>query len=383
MIKFLIFAALAAAIPWEHDHWRHTQLWGCVVFIAMLLFPVSKRYGALPYVALMSAVIQSLDLVYFGDRWFGVYQDRGGVWAGAGVVILVSFAAMSTRLRLIANPNLYRFFYLGLVNSIILLLSKRFRGDYFGMLNASSFDALFIACCYPILAWYPTFTKLHEKKLWRWVEAFACAIIPVVVIFLTKSSSAYIALWLGFVAYAASAKWNMTARTVFIAGLLFAIVWTEGDFLNNSRFLVWNQTYGLFDASPDHWLSGFGLGSFETLMPVYQHRIGQKELFSWAHSDFMQIVFENGIFGVMGVAAMIYRCVMLSWKTPWLFSTVVSCLIAMLSYSPLRYIPFQILILVVVLLCEREGIKHGTNPNRWGLNLTKREEDQADAKPAA
>lgn len=64
-----------------------------------------------------------------------------------------------------------------------------------------------------------------------------------------------------------------------------------------SRYNIWQMTV---QAIKDHWIFGTGLGTYESVIPLYENPDTVTATFvAKAHNDYLQLVMESGIFGLI------------------------------------------------------------------------------------
>lgn len=105
--------------------------------------------------------------------------------------------------------------------------------------------------------------------------------------------------------------------------------------LLNGRQKMFAQTWAAFKYL-GNWVFGNYPGSFITMMPDVEKAYGEKDLYIWAHNEYVQIIFENGFLGLILVLTLYTWMLKRSWKTPWLFSTILGFSLASLTQMPLR-----------------------------------------------
>jgi len=80
-------------------------------------------------------------------------------------------------------------------------------------------------------------------------------------------------------------------------------LWQDSGF---SRISIWKET--ILGVS-DHWLLGTGLGTYESVIPVYEDGSSVTSVFTAkAHNDFLQVWLEGGLIGLL----------ILNWSIAWL-----------------------------------------------------------------
>jgi len=109
------------------------------------------------------------------------------------------------------------------------------------------------------------------------------------------------------------------------------------------------------------WVLGTGTGSFYGLS-LHFLQSGGRQLFPFLHSDWQQVIFEQGILG--GVCAVSLFCALL-WYTrraPLLFSFWIGWGTACLSNMPMRYVPTGVLALLALKLSLAEKARVSQKP---------------------
>lgn len=103
-----------------------------------------------------------------------------------------------------------------------------------------------------------------------------------------------------FACFAAYALMNLPARTSFIfvsvaSGIMYFI---DPEFVStNGRYENWLRTIDVISKFDLQLLiTGLGFGSYSVLNPVVQG--GTNELFIWAHNDYLQLMYEGGLWAV-------------------------------------------------------------------------------------
>ena len=67
---------------------------------------------------------------------------------------------------------------------------------------------------------------------------------------------------------------------------------SDGD---DSRYNIWQIT---MTAIGDHWLTGSGLGTYESVIPLYENPETVTATFvAKAHNDYLQVIMEGGLLG--------------------------------------------------------------------------------------
>lgn len=364
MSFLLILAGLIAIIPWTHDHWRHTQFLGLWILTSGMSIPFGKRFGIIPYLALVSTLFVGFQTMYFGyDEYFLNEHHPLAGYSGQAITILLLWVWLSTHKNIISNERIFSVAYLGLINAIWICLRVLFFGQNWGMLNNSAADGTLIACCYPILGWRP---QQYPRGALSWWDAFLCTIIPPIAIVLTNQSTPLFCLAIGMAGIAFSSGRKKLVM-VLLGISAIALPFLQGNQLlnNRGRFECWRDIWIFMSDFKSRWAFGMGSGTLEWLLPSYQkspHKISPlfttgivSKGFLFAHNEFIQVWFEQGIMGLVAMLWLMWKTIKHSYKKPWLFGSVLSITLACGTQMPFRYLPFQILCFSVLILARREG----------------------------
>lgn len=113
-------------------------------------------------------------------------------------------------------------------------------------------------------------------------------------------------------------------RQALVMSPLFAI----GYFMNPAQFLtttgrwqIWKDTLTWWYNSDRHWF-GIGTGALDT---IFRHKLAVDPNYKtviWAHNDYLQILFDNGIVGLSAVLIGLLATMRRAFPGPILFSAV-------------------------------------------------------------
>lgn len=356
---YLFFSGLSGVIPWSFDHWRHTQWVGLTLLIAFMLNRFFRRYGIIVFLALMIAIGKAVYVLHFGDDLFSVLRFQFGTWSGAALISTVVFAWVATDPYLISKNKLELVAYLGSIDAIYMCVRGLTTGTYYGIVNNYSFDSAFVACCFFMM----NFSRERRPKIKNFsisdfLDLLQSFFIPLVAIAGTRGKTGPVVLAFGLFGYHMVKHTVNTVSISMMAFILSTPLWIGRDLFDlNGRQTVWRHVYELFKIFPNYIWTGFGLGSFETIMPAYEVKVGHKMVFLWAHNEFVQVFFEMGLLGLIALIFVMARCFISAKRSAPLTATLCAITAAMLTQMPFRYMPFQVFILSVLLLCERERDK--------------------------
>lgn len=81
----------------------------------------------------------------------------------------------------------------------------------------------------------------------------------------------------------------------------------------DTRLSVWTMT---LNAAMDHWVFGTGLGTYESVIPLYEDPISVTSKFvAKAHNDYLQFFMETGLIGVLLISSALIWFVRISYST--------------------------------------------------------------------
>lgn len=220
------------------------------------------------------------------------------------------------------------FLWLGVFNCLLMFQFG------FGVMQASSFDAGFLAMLLPIV-------PLPAQILFVVTIAFTERIrTAVLIIAVQLVAVAIIKKKIGIKSF-------LTGIIILVAGLYFLP--TQRLFYS-TRFKEWPNFFNwhLENASQ---LIGTGTGSFQWIGPGIQKLQGK--LYLQLHSDWFQLFFEGG---ALGLILVLIAAGHLFWKTrnnPAMFATLAGLASFMVTYHPLRFFPTALFIACAVVSIER------------------------------
>lgn len=208
------------------------------------------------------------------------------------------------------------------------------------MLNNSTADATFIACMLPM-----TFDK--------WVEEEMYAIgIMLFAIFLCRSNTAMAAVFVGYASWLFTKKSFKTWLIIiapFTVAMVIASYFTLGShFLGNSgRFDVWKLIWDSF-VQYGNYLFGFGTGNYTVWGDAFQrvphiNDPGRYAIWYWLHNLPLQVLFENGLVGLVMVFTVYYYMLKKTYKKSIVFPMACVYGLTSLTEMPERIFMTQVL----------------------------------------
>lgn len=178
--------------------------------------------------------------------------------------------------------------------------------------------------------------------------------IGIFAVLISQSGISYLALLLGFAAYAFSIRPKLFP---WIVGLFLIasplVVFLKPSVLDHiSRFNAWPMFFEYWQDTANNFL-GWGAGSFSFYGPktqlVYDFMIERNgdsvtgRWWTWAHNDWLQILFELGIIGFALSVLAYLKLLKMSWRRPALFGAAISFGAIMFGNYPWHAAPTSIL----------------------------------------
>jgi O-antigen ligase len=161
------------------------------------------------------------------------------------------------------------------------------------------------------------------------------------------------------------------------------------DILSNwrteERITVWTDTLNMLgDNSAMDWLLGHGIGSFRYYFPDFNtFKIGNKvEDWSFPHNVFFQIIFENGLIGLVMILGGIILLMITTWhgyhrlkhpSTRYLLVTLfilfwinfIHCALTLSFYHKYFIYPLSMIIGILLILLEKTGQNKPLQSLNW------------------
>lgn len=367
-------------LPSNPDLLRQQQWYGALFFSCLVGLQYGLKTKSVAVAAAFSyfLIIAALN---WSARWDVPYWSMAEAGASSLVLLLLVVGLTdltANRRRAVKNA-------LGLLCLISsgVLIGRRALGQeviYFFMNNAAA-DACLIAVLYPFLTMRPDFPFSRAK----WA-ARAFYTLPLVAIAVSGSSTAWVALCctmlvfflaIGRVAGLYRLR-NMLIGSAIVATLMLAGVYLfspDEPFNNNGRVKIWRDSWAFINRSmgPEalerfrervtpqnlYYLdrkvslfTGVGSGSFRPLSEPVQDSNFQthRSIFPFAHNDWFQVIFEQGLIGFFLLLAVGLHAVYKALARPWLLASLLTYGAIMVVQFPFRY--FGSALIGVFLLVE-------------------------------
>lgn len=187
------------------------------------------------------------------------------------------------------------------------------------------------------------FTEMENWKWMRWTPLLA---LPAVLV--SHSAISFIALLAGLVATMTAFVSELFLLFAALAalGLYFLdSVKPDAVFSLDTRWTAWSMFVKFWESHFSIWF-GSGLGTFKLWGPAtqFENHWHEQSLWLWAHNDWLQVLLELGVIGLV-LASLTYVYVLVkSYDRPFLFGGLVALGVVMAGNYPLHQATFALLV---------------------------------------
>lgn len=309
------------------------------IIMGYLSYQVYKKTDWLLAISFFYFSISSVPRLFFVSKFHPNFNDQG-ILAFQAIIsqgilyfILVSLCALIIYKKSYVK---YVFLSFGFLNSIAIITKYIINQDPWFLFNNPAMDASFIACTLPL--------ALHYKK---WM-----APTMIIAALLTKTSSSILGVSLALTLYYIQYLGLFLTSTLTTLILLFGYFTQGMSTLTNSsgRYHVWELALNFIKETDVYTLLlGSSTGTWQVYGPTLQvlEAIKNKTYyvsgFFWMHNDWLQILFENGIIGLILTLLCVGRGMIKIKSSPLLLSMSVTYMAIMILQMPLRHIIFTLL----------------------------------------
>jgi O-antigen ligase len=270
---------------------------------------IGKAYGWLPGLTLAYTILSALRIFQVSESpWVGqtdLWKTSFSLSAASTLVALALILLGTHAFR--RGTWLTIFQSLAIVNAFWILIEWPFHEPQ-GMLFNASMSGCLNAAIFPLF-W--------SKKKAPLVSAL---LIPLSIVACHQSQPLAL-LFIPIGLYCIRRKeWDSLLIAAAVSLALGYFLCGDALFHSSGRLQVWADIYR-FWIGADSKLLGLGLGSFYYLGPlltVQKYHLG----FLWAHNDWLQILFEQGIVGLVLAVATFQRALVLIYRREALFSSL-------------------------------------------------------------
>lgn len=239
---------------------------------------------------------------------------------------------------------------IGLLDSVYVVIQLISGGNITsdsGFFHEPSMDGIFIAVTYPLLIFKNRFNINNFKKLNILLYLFTF-IIPIIAIIVTKSSipvGVLAVVFSSFIIFKVNIK---TINKILISSFVFILIIALGYlytgpniFSDSMRFMAYKLfLHYFFELFNLHIAIGTGTGTFAYWGPMIQqiNSFLKGQYFVWAHNDWLQLMIENGIIGIVIYLNMAYWVLNMAIKSKkiYLITSFLAYMAAMCFNYPLH-----------------------------------------------
>lgn len=306
-----------------HDPWRSHQFIVMSILVISLAVQAYFRLGLIAASALGYCLFSALLVFQNPISHYGQVQTSVDGTSAIAFAILEMLAILALTLTYDASAFILSLFEaVAVLDSILMLILG------YGLLNNSSMDAAFVALLIPRIY----FVGQNRSS---WIGAAITSLLCTATVLKAGGSTGVAILTVEALAWMAITKNpRILALPVLIAcGAAFTL---RHRLLESSgRFDLWTQCMAWWQLNTSAWF-GTGIGTFEVLGPLIQNR--QVSVFLFMHNEYLQLLFEGGVIGLVLGLALYSQCVVRSLKNAeWLTITWAGLGVAMLAQYPFRF----------------------------------------------
>lgn len=310
--------ALMPSLLWMHsDYWysMFNGRWGVLLFGAAVVVAHHLRKGthwsvaALWLVAMISGINASLYSFYVPDAAYSVTT----------LALMTVFCWMEYQEKLFLR-------FITAACAVAVAWTFIDPGAYSGN---PSMNGTLIAFALPIALWH-----LRTRPM-LWVLLFIFALIA---IFWVQASVPVGVFAVTALSYAYAKKEFRVFGSIMVVALLCGIGYAidPANFLSSTgRFESYVRVLGWIYHS-DSWAFGHGLGSYPLIANAVARAENVHVLKTWAHSDWIQILFELGFVGLFAALACAWFTLRKAFRRPWLFAACAGYAAAMMFNFPVH-----------------------------------------------
>lgn len=342
------------------------QWWGVMFFSLIIGIQVGVQLKSIP-VALAVSYFLGVSAATWSSRVDIPYWAKAE--AASGALLFLTLVVSLPQLPASARRGVANALGLLCLISSIVLIGHRALGHqvaYFFMNNAAA-DACLIAVLLPFCAYRSSFPL--PAAPWARLALLA---LPFVAIAVSGSSSAVVAVCCTMLVYhwRSLRTWSPRLRNTLlgftlVAAFLLAGLWRftpDEPFNNNGRVKVWRDSFAFISRtmSPESLerfrqrvnvpnlfyfdrtvslYTGAGTGSFWPLHePIQDSNLQSRQsMFPFAHNDWFQVLFEQGLIGLLLMLAVGLHAAYKALARPWLLASLLTYGAIMFVQFPFRY----------------------------------------------
>ena len=216
------------------------------------------------------------------EAWVNALDSVSARSLALGMIIMLSSAVIPSAVLIRGFQNV------AILNAVTIFLTAMVAREPMGILFNASMSGCFAAATLPLFF-------VRRPYPWHWIALVASSVLVA-----GQSMPFGVLVFLGCVWMIQRRRFNELALLAVAAACLgFALM---GDQLlsSNSRFTAWRVAMSWWQDHANPWL-GSGSGTFVSIGPDLtngRHPDAFPAKWMWLHSDWLQILFEQGILGL-------------------------------------------------------------------------------------
>lgn len=280
--------------------------------------------------------------------------------------LLFSFA-LTLGWKTLRAPLALGFYIMGLLHAVVLIVDQcvlhlETGTQMIGLLGNRSIGASFTAVWIFYTLYFAEITV--DRKQWPPLERRliqGSSLVGVLAVLVSSSGISYGALLVGAAAFLYRKfkfSWAWFPAIIgpgLLLGQLVKPQWKSYLFLpgappvNGSRYQAWPLFLHFWHDTFPWWL-GSGFGTFKLWGPTTQlwYHWQEGKFWLWAHNDWLQILFELGVPGLILALVLAFQLLRRTWNAPSIFAALVALGVVMLGNYPLHLAPFCLFIWFLV-----------------------------------
>ncbi len=363
-ILSVLMLSIVFWLPQNPMRWHNQELYAFIIVSLIISFLISKRFSWI--LGLNISWILCVGFYYFKmpKFYFGIFADLAQVmfpsviadallWLVCAVIIGLWLLADNKKLRNLLDSCEWLFWI-----DICVMIGRRLWDKefhrYLGAMDNEAMDGTLLLLLYIL-------SCVRNSRPWFVHILFG------IFIFLTDSTTAICGLGLIWITYfIMEYRIKLWLKIVGASGILCGIMGTgiyllgNHEFWNsNGRTYIWKKTFDYWWKQGNHYF-GLGPGSFALYGPGISLQNRQpntiQTVFIWMHNEYLQVLFELGIIGLVLFLLLHIQMLYMSYKTKlsWLFISVITFSFIELTQMNYRHAPTSLIgVLILVLVLEK------------------------------
>lgn len=206
-----------------------------------------------------------------------------------------------------------------------------------GFVANASMNGCLIAMTWP-LASQRMLTDRRLTQLARSLSNLAVTLLALGAVFYSGQAAPVVMITVMVAAEFIAAEKHIFILTAAIPAALGFYLQGHNLIHDNGRIVRWKQILGWWVDS-GRYLFGHGTGTGQVIFPLQGITESATTKIFWAHNDYLQVIFENGVAGILALLTMGGFLLWHSRHRGWLFMSIAGYMVCMFFNSPMRYAP--------------------------------------------